>query len=980
MARKKKDAPDAPTPFIEQTHTDTKSAFPVVGIGASAGGLEAFGAFFKAMPPTSGMAFVLVAHLDPTHISLLPELLQKHTEMPVLQVKDGMVVQPNIVHIIPPNRDLQLSNGVLYLTELKQPRGNNLPIDAFFRSLAQDQGAHAVCIILSGTGSDGTLGLKAIKGELGLVIVQDEESAGYEGMPRSAIATHLVDYVLPPHKMPEALINYMQHTRNVEQGQESSPQITSAILFNVYALLRTHTHNDFSLYKENTIIRRIERRMAVHQIVDAPVYVRYLQENEREVNILFKELLIGVTSFFRDPASFATLANLLLEALRDKPRDYNFRVWVPGCSTGEEAYSIAILLQECMQQLKSYFNVQIFATDIDDLSINTARAGFYPLSIASDVGPERLTSFFLQEGNGYHIKKNIREMLVFAPQNMIQDPPFTKLDMLSCRNVLIYFGADLQKKLLPIFHYSLKTNGILFLGSSETTSNAADLYTVKNKKAKIFTSNIQPPATYKPIGLRAVQRHVSGNSETDQDPRNKEFVSIRLVEAILQQSDTLPCVLVDTENNILYVHGHTGRFLEPAIGRINTNIVDMARNGLKGELAAAIREAHISRKKVVRTDLRVEQHMGHQRVHLTVNPLLEQTALHDLLLISFEAVEAAKRPKSKGGKSQDSNTEALELELHATKDHLQSTIEEFETTHEELKSANEELQSANEELQSTNEELETSKEELQSLNEESATVNAELQSRIDELTHAHDDMKNLLDSTQIATLFLDSDLHIKRFTPKMTEIIALTKGDIGRPIGDLASKLEDIDLSQIAQRVLDSLHSETIEVSTTEVSTANKCFFSLRVLPYRTVNNIIDGVVITLDDTTQSKKLETELQHSESLYRLVLKNADLVVAHTNRELRYSWIHSEDPNFSDSLYLGKRDDEIADSEGSRQLTQLKEQVLRTGVAANAVITLPSSEGERTYSISAEPTRDATGTTSGVTTISLAISDRQKTDKS
>jgi two-component system, chemotaxis family, CheB/CheR fusion protein len=977
MARKKKTASSAPISSTDITNAkDKRPPFPIVGIGASAGGLEALQAFFDAMPPASGIAFVVVTHLDPIHISLLPELLQKHTKMQVFQVEDGIFVQPNTVHIIPPNKELKLSNGRLRLSELRQPRGANLPIDSFFRSLAQDQGAHAACIILSGTGTDGTLGLKAIKGELGLVIVQDEESAHYDGMPRSAIATGLVDYTLPPGEMPAALISYMQHARAGTGQQKTSNQPTAAILGEVYSLLRGHTRHDFSLYKENTIIRRIERRMAVHQLVDAAAYARYLQENAGEIDILFKELLIGVTSFFRDPQAFAALRGLLIDYLKDKERDYNFRVWVPGCSTGEEAYSIAILLQECMQELKSYFNVQIFGTDIYEMAIHAARRGVYPLSIAGDLGEQRLASFFRREEQGYQINKAIREMLVFAPQDLIQDPPFTKLDLLSCRNLLIYFSTDLQKRLLPIFHYSLKENGTLFLGTSETTGAASDLFASKDTKAKLFASNPLALPIYKTTDFPIAERRqrVAGTAPTNQ--QYQDLNAIRLIETILQQSDTPPCVLVDSDNNILYVHGRTGRFLEPAIGRANAQILQMARPGLRGALATAIREAHISRKKVVCEKLRVEQDSTDSLVNITVNPLLEQPPLHDVLLVSFEVIDTPEQQQDKKSPSAKraaaKSAAELEQELHSTRDQLQSTIEELESSNEELKSSNEELQSTNEELQSTNEELETSKEELQSLNEESTTVNAELQSHIDELTRTHDDMENLLNSTRIATLFLDVDLCIHRFTPQMTQTIALTEGDIGRPITDLAVDLQDVDLNTIARQVLDTLTPQKMEVSS-----ATDRFFSLRISPYRTLNNVIDGVVITLDNITQLKELENKLRFSEERYRLVLESSSLVVAHIDRELRYTWIHNTHADFDQTDYLGKRDDEIANDEGTRQLVQLKEQVLKTGVGASAEISFPLSGGKRTYNINAAPLRDATGAIVGITTVSLDISEHKET---
>ncbi|MFH1743897.1 MAG: chemotaxis protein CheB [bacterium] len=571
--------------------------FPIVGIGASAGGLQAFEEFLREMPVDSGMAFVVVAHLDPTHVSILPELLQKQTKMPVHQISDGMKIMPDSVYVIPPNRQLTILNGVLQLTEPSQPRGANLPIDSFFRSLAQDQGANAVCIILSGTGTDGTLGLKAIKGEVGMVMVQDEESAKYDGMPRSAMATNLADYVLPPGKMPEQLIKYMKYA-----VQKTAPRIVPIegkipdALQRIYVILRTRTSHDFSLYKKNTICRRIERRMNVHQIENISDYVRYLQESERELSILFKELLIGVTNFFRDPDAFESLKKKALpELLKKKPDDSNIRVWVPGCSSGEEAYSIAIILHETLEESRCHFNVQIFGTDIDEDAIDVARAGVYPASISTDVGQERLNRYFVKEDDGqYRIKKTIREMLVFAPQNVIKDPPFTKLDLICCRNLLIYLGQELQRRLLPLFHYSLVERGVLFLGSSETVGQSTDLFALIDKKWKIFRRNpVSAPHVALGVPAAPTLRAIPEPEVSETIKKAEELSMLQVLELILQQSDTPPCAIIDDTCNVIYIHGRTGRFLEPAEGKVSINLLEMARPGLKTELAAAIRKVSL---------------------------------------------------------------------------------------------------------------------------------------------------------------------------------------------------------------------------------------------------------------------------------------------------------------------------------------------------------------------------------------------------
>ncbi|MCB2180518.1 MAG: PAS domain-containing protein [Desulfobulbaceae bacterium] len=840
-----------------------RTTLPVVGIGASAGGLEAFEAFFSAMPADAGLAFILVPHLDPTHGSIMPELIQKRTTMPVLQIKDGMRVEPDTVYVVPPNQNLSILNGTLQLMELSRPRGVNLPIDSFLRALARDQGANAVGIILSGTGSDGTLGVKAIKGEAGMVMVQDEESAKYDGMPRSAIATGLADYVLPPGEMPGQLVKYLRHAVNKKTATilADDGRMPDA-LQKICILLRSRTGHDFSLYKKNTILRRLERRMHVHQIDEVKDYVTYLQKSEVEADILFKELLIGVTNFFRDAQAFEALRGKILpELLKEKPDGDTLRVWVAGCSSGEEAYSVAILLQEVMEDLGRRFNVQIFGTDIDEDAVNAARAGIYPASIAGDVSALRLKRWFSKQDNQYRIKKSIREMLVFAEQSIIKDPPFTKLDLICCRNLLIYLGPELQKRLIPLFHYSLKPNGILFLGSSEAIGQALDLFAVVDKKWKIYKRKSLSAAAAR-LGLELPVAPAIRESTQPQLPepirKTEELSAFQLVETILQQVNAPPCVIIDETSNIIYVHGRTGKYLEPAMGKVSVNILDMARPGLKMDLAAAIRGATANQQECIRHGVAIEHEGGHLSIDLIVKPVLDHRALRGLMMVIFQEIDLPAKKKSavkqSSTRKKNDTVENLEQELQYTRENLQTTIEELETANEELKSTNEELQSTNEELQSTNEELETSKEELQSLNEEAATVNAELQSRIDELSITNDDMKNLLDSTQIATIFLDIDLCVRRFTPKAVDIIPLSGIDAGRPINHFATALIDTDLAEDAHEILQNLGMKEKEVRSKEGAV-----YRMRIRPYRTVNNVIDGVVITFEDITVLKEAQAAL-------------------------------------------------------------------------------------------------------------------------
>jgi two-component system CheB/CheR fusion protein len=690
---RKKDAPrknknDAGSVALDcERLSQDGTPLPIIGIGASAGGLEAFEAFFDAMPADAGLAFVLVPHLDPTHVSIMPELIQKRTKMQVLQIKDGMRVEPNTVYVVPPNQNLSILNGTLQLMELNQPRGANLPIDSFFRALALDQGTNAVGIILSGTGSDGTLGVKAIKGEAGMVMVQDEQSAKYDGMPKSAIATGHADYVLAPAKMPRQLIKYLQHVTNKITATVTDDDLRIPdFLQKIYIMLRTHTGHDFSLYKKNTILRRIERRMHVQQIDRVKDYVLFLQKSQVELDILFKELLIGVTNFFRDDKAFQSLREKILpELLRNKPENYILRVWVAGCSSGEEAYSVAILLQEVMEELNRHVNIQIFATDIDEDAVNAARTGIYPASIAGDVSAARLKRWFSKEENQYRINKSIREMVVFAVQSIIKDPPFTKLDLLCCRNLLIYLGPELQKRLISVFHYSLKPGSILFLGTSEAIGQAHDLFAILDRKWKIYR---REPMTFAGRGLLEIppppSRQASERSEQPETMRKVEELSaFQLVETILKQVDAPPCVIIDEASNIIYLHGRTGRYLEPAVGKVSFNIMEMARPGLKMDLGAAIRNAATDKRECLRKGVSIEHDGGHISIDLTVKPLLEPRALHGLMMVQFKEIDISTKRKGAGkqGGTGTRNLAAatLEQELRHTRENLQTTIEERRT-------------------------------------------------------------------------------------------------------------------------------------------------------------------------------------------------------------------------------------------------------------------------------------------------------------
>ena len=874
-----------------------EEGFHIVGIGASAGGLEAFEAVFRNMPENPGMAFALVPHLDPTHTSILPQLIQKCTKMNVIQVEDGLKVLPNTVYIVPPNKDLAILHGTLQLIEPTGTRAMRLPINYFFRSLAQDQREKAICIVLSGMGTDGTLGLRAIKEDLGMAMVQTPETAKYDGMPRSAIETGLADYVLPPEKMGEHVVEYAKRaTYRVAPDFPKDGEVPDAMQ-KIYVILRAQTGHDFSLYKPNTVWRRIERRLDVHQLDRVSDYVRYLQENPREVETLFKELLIGVTRFFRDPEAFQILKEKIFPGyLRDRPDNDSVRVWVPGCSSGEEAYSVAMVICECVERLDRHFNVQIFATDIDADAIAIARVGIYPESITEDVSAERLQRFFSKEDSTYRVKKNVREMLVFAPHDIIKDPPFTKLDLICCRNLLIYLDSVLQKKLLPLFHYSLKPKGILFLGSSETIGGSVDLFSASDRKWKIFTRKISAAAgptvlEFPPMrpAEKAPEMHLWKGDET----------SIRqLAEGFLTKSYAPPSVLINEKGDIQYVHGRTGKYLEPAPGEAKLNILDMAREGLRGELSRAVRKAIAGKHDVTCKGLRVRSNGDVQSVDLFVKPVMERGAPSGLLMVLFEDVGPTGKPsqadaKDRSKKKPSKRLQVVERELQYTKESLHSTIEEMETVNEALTLTNEELQSTNEELQSANEELETSKEEQQSLNEELVTVNTELQIKMDELSRANNDMRNLLDGTEIPIIFLDNELNIKRFTPHATKMIHLIRSDIGRPIRHIGSNLKYGNLAEDAEEVLGKPGLKELEVEDKDGR-----WYLMRILPYRTIENVIDGVVVTFidihDRKTAAEKIESLNQslqaarnYAEGIIAtlrepLLVLNEDLRVVSANR--------------------------------------------------------------------------------------------------
>jgi chemotaxis methyl-accepting protein methylase len=844
---------------------DKNKSFPIVGIGASAGGLEALDQFLRHVPKSSGVAFIIVQHLDPTHKGIIVELLQRATIMPVIQVKDRMKVKPDCVYVIPPNKDMSILHGVLHLLSPVAPRGLRLPVDFFFRSLADDRQDRSIGIILSGMGSDGTLGLQAIKEKAGVVFVQSLASAKFNGMPKSAIDAGLADVIAPVEELPGRIIAYLKNVPIDSKPDLPMKSKTQSDLEKIIILLRAQTGHDFSLYKKSTIYRRIERRMGLHQLVRLADYVRYLRENPQETELLLKELLIGVTSFFRDAAAWEQLKSIIIPALlAARPAGGVLRAWIVGCSTGEEAYSLAIAFKEALDQVKpaASFSLQIFATDLDRDAIERARSGIYPSNIAADVSADRLDRYFVHEEQGYRACKEIRDMVVFAPQNVIMDPPFTKLDLLICRNLLIYLDQELQKKLLPLFHYSLNPGGVLFLGSAETIGAVTSLFDPLDNKARIYQRLESAPRTA-PLEFPSSFIPTLPDAQLDSTAQPEAEVPIPNIQAqadqLVLQHYSPAAVLTSDKGDILYISGRTGKYLEPAAGKANWNIFAMAREGLHFDLYSGFQKALRQKSKAILKGVKVRDNGGVQIVDVTIQPLAEPPALQGTVLIVFADIAAPPEAKATGRITSVRTARIAELEhdLQQARQELQTTREQMQTSREELKSANEEMQSTNEELQSTNEELTTSKEEMQSMNEELQTVNSELQSKVDELTMTSNDMKNLLDSTGIATLFLDNRLNVRRFTPKITSLIKLIPSDAGRPLSDIVANLDYPEFAADVREVL-----RTLIFIEKPIKTGDGRWFLARIMPYRTYENMIDGAVITFTDITLSKTLEAQLRQA----------------------------------------------------------------------------------------------------------------------
>ena len=834
---------------------DTQKIFPVVGIGSSAGGVEALQALFSNLSPSLKAAFILVQHLEPHRPSMLVDILSRATKMPVAEAVGGTKIEPGRAYVIPPNKFLSLQGDVLSLTA-PVVDGVRMPIDFLFRSLAAERGDAVVGIVLTGTGSDGTVGLREIHGAGGITMAQEPYSAQYPQMPESAIGTGIVDHVVTPEKMGELLERYVLHLPGVPTDVPS--EVVEPVVQGVLAIVKQATGHDYSVYKWNTVYRRIGRRMSVLGIHNPQQYLQYVNEHREEAGLLFRELLIRVTSFFRDPDAFRALKEEMLARLfANRPDGHTIRVWVAGCSTGEEAYSIAMILDEFGRASGRAFGTQVFATDLDETSIEQARAGSYPLDIAADVTEERIRQFFVTEDHGYRVKKELRERIVFAVQNVLKDPPFTKLDLLVCRNLMIYLQPEAQKSLVETFHYSLVPGGILFLGSSETIGARKELFESVGQKWKFYEA--RPTAGYPVFQADAHAPAYRLRPPVPIEVQPREIAAKEAARREILDHFSPPSVVVDEAGNVIYIQGKTGRFLEIAPGGPRFNIYDMARKVIRPGLHTTLRKAFSEKAEAASSNMVLSGEGGATGVRVRAKPL---PGLTGLFIVVFDEVIL---PDGRAGQAETAGTDdrritELEDELRRTREDLQTMTEEFQTAMEEQKSTNEELQSSNEELQSTNEELETSKEELQSINEELTTVNAELENKARQLAQAESDMKGLLDSVALGAVFTDTELRIKSFTSDISQIANLLPSDVGRPLTDLASSLVDTNVGEDARRVLKSL--QNLEK---EVQDRTGMWHLMRIRPYRTSDNEIGGVVITFTDITLLKKSAEDMAAAESL-------------------------------------------------------------------------------------------------------------------
>ena len=860
----------------ENSQSDRKDDLLIAAIGASAGGIEATTELLSHVPPDTGMAFVLVQHLDPSHHSMLTELLSKKTPMRVVEVTNGMTVEPNKVYVIPPNATMSISNHTLQLgPRTESSRGVHMSIDHFMRALAEEQGNRAIGIILSGSGTDGTAGLAQIQAQGGVTFAQDEESAKYGNMPRSAVTSGCVDYVLSPKAIARELARIARHPYLARSGTSDIAELATSEtngLSLVFQLLRKTTGVDFTHYRKTTILRRIQRRMIVHKMEKMEDYVKYVQTNPAEIKALYQDMLINVTSFFRNPRVFDALKSQVFPAImKNRSSEASLRLWTPGCASGEETYSLAIALLEFLGDKASQTPIQFFATDISELSVAKARSGLYPENIQSDVSPERLRRFFTKVEGGYRISKSIRDMCIFAQHNVLNDPPFSQMDVICCRNLLIYLEPVLQNKVISLFHYAARPGGYLVLGTSEGVGSATNLFSAEDRADKIFlkkATGVRQPVTFSLN--HPSERHEYGAVRV---PAKQPDSSWNYLEAQKEFDRRLlgqyapATVFINEDLEIIHTRGSVNRFLKLAPGRASLSILKMAREGLLLDLRNAISKAKKENVAVRKQNIQIKNGNGNEGpqgdsmriVNFEVAPINMGNLKELYFMIVFEDSPAIARPAvarstrpSRESESASSRITKLEQELSAAKEYLQSVIETQEATNEELQSANEEILSSNEELQSTNEELETAKEELQSANEELSTVNDELRSRNQEVTQINNDLTNLFASIDIAVVMIGSDLNIRRFTPQAQKFLGLIPADVGRPLMNISPTIEIPEFQSLVLQVMANVRPVERELKDRENGR-----YQLRILPYRTPENKIDGAVITIVDISAQPRSQT---------------------------------------------------------------------------------------------------------------------------
>jgi len=898
---------------------------PVTGIGASAGGIKAFETFFKSMPVTKSTAFVLIQHLDPNHDSTLDQIVSRHTKMNVKQISGGETLQGGNIYVIPPNKQIEITDGKLELYPLQRENGRQLPIDTFFRSLSRALKEKSIGIILSGTGSDGSLGIKDIKEMGGLTIVEDPASAEHVGMPQHALDTGIIDYAIPIEEMPSVIQKYIEsdyeEKRVIKKGEED----TENYLTRIFELIKKETNHDFNSYKRSTIDRRIERRLSVKQVDSLKAYYELIKDDQDEIHALFKELLISVTSFFRDREVFDYVEKNVLPDFIKRLEDDELRVWVPACATGEEAYSWAMLLKNFIDNQEKPLSLKVFASDIDAEALQTARRAMYPKNIEADVPDNLLKKYFLREEGKFKLRKSLREQVLFAEQNVLQDPPYSNIHLLSSRNFLIYLDAGLQQRAIAGFHYGLKENGILVLGNSETLGQSDQFFSPIHRKHRVF-KKIQSNAVTKSMWSIANKPR---KEESKTKPRTKkEETPSETAQRIILSRFAPPSAVINPEGELLYNQGDTSKYLTFGTGEISTNILKVAREGLKIALSYAIRKVKSTSKENTQRNVKFKLNNQYELVDLIVTPLKVFKPDSELLMVVFQpsAKTLVEKSKANDSPSDSENDRIVELEkeLSEKENYLQTTIEELETTNEELKSSNEEAQSTNEELQSTNEELETSKEELQSLNEELGATNGQLYSKIDQLTEANNILNNLFGSTRIATVFLDKNMKIYSFTPAISSIMALQKADIGRPVTNFTNNLKEDDatIPAMAEKVIADLVPRSQEVKTTRGK-----YYWMRVLPYRTMEDSIEGVVITFTDITETRRQNEELvKHRHHLEELVDEKSKKLKESEDRFKKISGM------LSDLAYMVKMPDEKS-FKMEWQFGQYEEY---TGISTNARI--------------------------------------------